>query len=166
MVIMLKCLEELGDIVGNREVSRMSNEEAIAFLQSRIDLIDKYYPQTEDYREALVLAIKALKNVPTENEEVIRISKDAVKARTGRFVVYDVEWLKEHFNTTEAQIYGQPSVEPKQRWIPVSEKLPEENTYVLVTVQVGKREPKVRSGYYYKDGHFHIDNGDSWGSKR
>lgn len=48
------------------------------------------------------------------------------------------------------------------RWIPLNERLPEDNTYVLVTVKVGKREPKVRSGYYYKDGHFHIDNGDSW----
>lgn len=56
-----------------------------------------------------------------------------------------------------------PSVTPQQnKWIPVSERLPEDNTLVLVTVKVGNREPKVRSGYYYMDGHFHIDNGDSW----
>ncbi len=51
------------------------------------------------------------------------------------------------------------------RWIPVSERLPEDNTLVLVTVKVRNRKPKVRSGYYYMDGHFHIDNGDSWESR-
>ena len=51
------------------------------------------------------------------------------------------------------------------RWIPVSERLPKDNTLVLVTIKVGNREPKVRSGYYYMDGHFHIDNGDSWESR-
>lgn len=38
----------------------MTNEDARAFLQGRIDLIDRCYPQIEDYREALDLAIKAL----------------------------------------------------------------------------------------------------------
>lgn len=38
----------------------MTNGEAKIFLQSRIELIDKYYPQVEDYREALEIAIKAL----------------------------------------------------------------------------------------------------------
>ena len=45
---------------------------------------------------------------PSDNEEIIRVSKGAVKARQGRFVIYDTEWLKEHFNTTEAKLYGQP----------------------------------------------------------
>ena len=48
------------------------------------------------------------------------------------------------------------------RWIPVSERLPEDNTLVLVTVKVRNRKPKARSGYYYMNGHFLIDNGDSW----
>ena len=43
-----------------------------------------------------------------ENEEIIKVSKGALKARTGRYVIYDVEWLKTHFNTTEAKLYGQP----------------------------------------------------------
>lgn len=38
----------------------MTREEAIAFLQGRIDLIDKYYPDIEDYREALDMAIRSL----------------------------------------------------------------------------------------------------------
>lgn len=40
--------------------TKETREEAIAFLQGRIDLIDKCYPQIEDYREALDMAIKAL----------------------------------------------------------------------------------------------------------
>lgn len=48
------------------------------------------------------------------------------------------------------------------QWIPIKERLPENDTLVLVTIKVGNREPKVRSGYYYRDGFFHIDNGDYW----
>lgn len=55
--------------------------------------------------------------------------------------------------------------EHMEKWIPVSERLPEDNTRVLVTVKVENKEPKVRSGYYYMDGHFHIDNGDCWESR-
>ena len=47
-----------------------------------------------------------IKQQPSENEQIIRISKGTLKARTGRYVIYDVEWLKAHFNTTEAKIYG------------------------------------------------------------
>ena len=45
----------------------MTNKEAINFLQSRIDLIDKYYPDVKDYREALVIAIEALEQKPCED---------------------------------------------------------------------------------------------------
>ena len=51
-----------------------------------------------------------------EDEEVIRVSKGVLKARTGRFVVYDAEWLKEHFYETEEKIYGQPK---KGKWIKI-----------------------------------------------
>jgi hypothetical protein len=43
----------------------MSNKEAKIFLKGRIKLIDKYYPQVEDYREALDMAIKAIEKVET-----------------------------------------------------------------------------------------------------
>lgn len=45
----------------------MTREEAIGFLQSRVDLIDKDYPDVKDYREALVVAIKALEQNPCED---------------------------------------------------------------------------------------------------
>ena len=43
--------------------------------------------------------LKALDEQASEDEKVIRISKGTLKARTGRYVIYDVEWLKTHFNT-------------------------------------------------------------------
>ena len=41
----------------------MDNKETIKFIQGRIALIDKNYPQVEDYREALANSIKALDQV-------------------------------------------------------------------------------------------------------
>lgn len=45
-----------------------------------------------------------------EETETITVSKGCLKARTGRFVVYDVEYLKKHIDI-EAKIYGQPAAE-------------------------------------------------------
>lgn len=46
-------------------------------------------------------------------------------------------------------------------WIPVKERLPENKTYVLVTIGIPGRQPHARSGWY-QDGFFHNDNGDVW----
>lgn len=51
--------------------------------------------------------------------------------------------------------------EQEPRWIPVSERLPENKTYVLVTIGIPGRQPHARSGWY-QDGFFHNDNGDCW----
>ena len=40
-----------------------------------------------------------------EETETITVSKGCLKARKGRFVVYDVEYLKKHIDR-EAEIYG------------------------------------------------------------
>ena len=42
----------------------MTREEAIALLESRRDLIKSEYPEIDDYREALDMAIKALEQEP------------------------------------------------------------------------------------------------------
>ena len=47
------------------------------------------------------------------------------------------------------------------RWIPVSERLPKDKTYVLVTIAVRGRQPHSRSSWY-QAGAFHNDNGDYW----
>ena len=41
-----------------------------------------------------------------DGAEILTIDKRTFKAVTGRFVIYDREWLKEHFSTTEAYLYG------------------------------------------------------------
>lgn len=46
-------------------------------------------------------------------------------------------------------------------WISVKERLPENETYVLVTIGIPGRQPHARSGWY-QDGFFHNDNGDVW----
>jgi len=46
-------------------------------------------------------------------------------------------------------------------WIPCSERLPDDMTYVLTTIHIPGREPVVRSGVY-ENGLFHNDNGDVW----
>ena len=53
------------------------------------------------------------------------------------------------------------STENQNRWIPVSERLPEDKTYVLTTIKVPNRIAHARSGWY-EGGFFHNDNGDIW----
>lgn len=91
----------------------MTKEEAKRFLQSRIDLIDSDYPSETDYRDALVLAIKAL-----EQCEVWDGIHGQVVAPKGTF---DRMW-----NDAEKE-----KQEPKTEWIPVSERLPEEREWYL-----------------------------------
>lgn len=87
----------------------MTREEAIKLLNEFI-LFKKISNITEEETvECFKLAVEALQQQPSEDEKVIKVSKGTLKARTGRYVIYDVEWLKTHFNTTEAKIYGQPN---------------------------------------------------------
>ncbi len=85
----------------------MTREEAIKIFNTVLCLGKCDCPKDE-IEECLKMAVEALETQPSENEQIIRISKGTLKARTGRYVIYDVEWLKTHFNTTEAKIYGQP----------------------------------------------------------
>ena len=51
--------------------------------------------------------------------------------------------------------------ENPNRWIPISERLPKNKSYVLTTIRIPGRVPHVRSGWY-QEGFFHNDNGDVW----
>jgi len=100
----------------------MTNEEAINVLN---DYDINFERNTaEEVAEAHEMAIKAIRTIPSEDEKVIRIKKGTLKARTGRYVIYDVEWLKTHFNTTEAKIYGQPKAEGARGDIPLRQSVP------------------------------------------
>lgn len=116
-------------------------------------------------KDCVRLAIEALEQEPCEDaisrsnllSKLDTCYKDKIRVAPDN--------MAEGFIQVEKLIKQEPLVTPTQDWIPVSEKLPEDNTLVLVTVKVGNREPKVRSGNYYMDGHFHIDNGDCWESR-
>ena len=84
----------------------MTKEEAINVLNDYDINFERH--TAEAIAEAHEMAIKAIRTMPSEDDKVIRIKKGTLKARTGRYVIYDVEWLKTHFNTTEVKIYGQP----------------------------------------------------------
>ena len=84
----------------------MTREEALVQLRLGPGINEDV---SEEYNEAVNMAIKVLEQQPNEDEKIIRIKKGTLKVRTGKYVIYDVEWLKTHFNTTEAKIYGQPS---------------------------------------------------------
>ena len=90
----------------------MTKEEALVQLRLGPGINEDV---SEEYNEAVNMAIKALQQQPNEDEKIIRIRKGTLKVRTGRYVVYDVEWLKTHFNTTEAKIYGQPKERTEER---------------------------------------------------
>ena len=90
----------------------MTREEALVQLRLGPGINEDV---SEEYNEAVNMAVEALQQQPSEDEKIIRIRKGTLKARTGRYVVYDVEWLKTHFNTTEAKIYGQPKERTEER---------------------------------------------------
>lgn len=87
--------------ISETKIKSMTREEIIEFCEMKAEL----EAENEDIYEAI---IKTLEKQPSEDTEVIKVSKGAVKARQGRFVIYDVEWLKKNFYVTEEKIYGQP----------------------------------------------------------
>ena len=71
----------------------------------------------------------------------------------------------EKYEVTEQCIKAMKATNRIPRWIPVSERLPEHNMSVLITVRRYDGEIVVRSGYYYAHGDnsiFHADNGNCW----
>lgn len=102
-----------------------------------------------------------------EETETITVSKGCLKARKGRFVVYDVEYLKSHIEQ-EAAIYGNISaIEAlkKSEWIPCSERLPEDGDTYLVTIEyngevIGVDAASYSPFYGYIDKHW--DTFEDW----
>lgn len=111
----------------------MTREEAIAFGKRVIDL--GFRDETQAFCK---LAIKALEQQPCDDcisrkvvlETIEDCNSDGLK---GIFCSYN------DGKRFEAYIKELPSVTPKEKtgWIPVSEKLPEEETDVLVCCETG-----------------------------
>ena len=105
------------------------------------------------------MAIKALSQEPCDDA----ISREAVDKYIARLLsgyLYDGE--RERLEIFSAYLWELPSVTQKSgKWFPVSERLPEDKTYVLTTIKVPNRIAHARSSWY-ECGFFHNDNGDTW----
>ena len=111
----------------------MNNEEALQILSERdrirVNIINANDAETTKYNndsvEALSMAIAALKAEPCGDA----VSLDSV--------IDTIEWYRtnpQHFTEDNLieDIKGLPPVTPKQKWIPVSERLPEEDGEYLL----------------------------------
>ena len=87
-----------------KQMQQPSEEDFIRHKKEVLERIDRREREIDKY----IKELEELEQQPCEDTEVIKVSKGAVKARQGRFVIYDVDWLKENFYTTEEKIYGQP----------------------------------------------------------
>lgn len=117
----------------------MTNEEIIALIQYDICLGCDYEYDVSNYeckRCHFGAAIAALKAEPCEDavsrEAVLRIT-----AETGAL-------------ETQARVKALPSVTPKPRWIPVSERLPKAEGYYLVTGEKYFIPDHVNDANHYK----------------
>ena len=79
----------------------MTNKEAIKFFKDRIELIDKCYPDIDDYREALVMAIQALDQEPSKTDILEKYRADVLDKVRAEIVqkANSGQW-------SEATIYG------------------------------------------------------------
>ena len=131
----------------------MTKEEAISMLYGmRADNLNLDDAYTKDKYEALDMAIKALEQEPCEDcidrQAAVDIVKDMHDLTRSDVLFEAVKRLKEL-----------PSMTPQPKtghWIPVSERLPENESRVLVTIQTPMRS-KVRSGMFDNE-RFYNDN--------
>ena len=149
----------------------MTREEAIAQLKMNRDLCNfnpmtgEEEPMNEDCRksaEAFDMAIKALEQQPCEDT----ISRQAALATMetwdkfgcdpdGKLVRYDddkhyIPYV--HYEDMVHAIKHLPSAQPEQRWIPCSERLPEEMGTYMTTIDYGEHGLATGQRYYYGSG--------------
>ena len=132
----------------------MTSAEAIAELKRDIELDNDF---TAEYINAVNMAIKALEQQPCEDavSREFLLCDLLLKAQGEKDV--SIKWLEKYINSL-------PLVTPQeQRWIPVSERLPEEAVRVLVYAErnsydeKGKSRRKVIDIGWQVDERWHID---------
>ena len=129
----------------------MTREEAIEYFKRHIDL----YCVEGICREAEEMAIKALEQEPCEDA----ISRQAVLSLL-HFRRNDEDKIDGYVKTKDIINLLSVTTQPKTDWITISERLPEDESRVLVTIQTPMRS-KVRSGMF-ENKRFYNDNGDTW----
>lgn len=137
----------------------MTREEASFYLAN----MDRKYME-EGMSEALDMAIKALEQEPCDNvcewfEQYVDIATDIVELRFSDGTVKKTKrglYLRDIEKSIRKMMIDQIANEKKQesKWIPVSERLPEVGSEVLVCFDFkGKRS--VYISHFYGDGEFH-----------
>ena len=90
-----------------------------------------------------------------------RIDADALIAKCGEW--YVEEGPEDGFIGTIKQLIDtQPTIEPEQRWIPVTERLPENDTEVLVYLFENNKSPYIAwisDGRWYTE-YFEVERED------
>ena len=108
------------------------------------------------------VAIEQLHELGYELGQKIEPCDDAISREWLMRKATERFYITNYFNHISAMIEEAPPVTQKSgKWIPVSERLPEDKTYVLTTIKVPNRIAHTRSGWY-EGGFFHNDNGDTW----
>ena len=165
----------------------MTNEEAIRYFKRHIDLISREAEEmaikaleqqpcddaiSRDFRIGDEVRIIGSDPIYDDCDVGWVIRNASEKVKTMYVMRNDgsadeeakAEWYKtgRHNAMLAEVIKALPSVTQKSgKWIPVSEKLPEDKTYVLTTIKVPNRIAHARSSWY-ECGFFHNDNGDTW----
>lgn len=136
----------------------MNKDNLIEFAKEQCEI----FPEDSYMGKYLRETLKMLQTEPCE---------DAISRENAMSMIlcYGNEIKAEVMDDIKASMIKLPSVTPTQRWIPVSERLPENETRVLTTIKIPNRIARVRSGWYdsgfiHNDngGFFHNDNGDVW----
>jgi hypothetical protein len=159
----------------NGKMTDLTKKDAIHKLVDAKCFLERYSNPHDKWTEAINIGIEAIEIVMAQEEQEPTTKNDLGVDCISRQAVID--GIKEYFHDEYYQrtsiqdcrdcfiedvLNHLPSVTPQEpRWIPVSERLPENKTYVLVTIGIPGRQPHARSGWY-QDGFFHNDNGDCW----
>ena len=65
---------------------------------------------------------------------VSRVTDDLISRQQAIDALYNID---EYNSRSVTAIKNLPSIQPEQRWIPVTERLPEKSGYYLATVDIG-----------------------------
>jgi len=112
----------------------MEREEAIEELKSlKENYFDEWLSprQYDDKMLAFDMAIKALEKEPCEDA----VSRKEVLEQTYNWIKDEFLRTTDPFDYLQKRVNGLPSVTPKAKWIPVSEKMPKKPFGCLVTVE-------------------------------
>ena len=145
----------------------MTNEEAIDLLDNLLGMIDD--SQGNDYDAAFKLGIKALAIIqPCEDvisrehllSEIEKLKQSPwYNDKRGNGFEYLIHEAVE--TVCDLCIKQEPSVQPINRWIPVSEKLPENrNQEVLISLEWGIDIGKYSDGEWHSEWINHYDDGN------